>query len=367
MKITATKDNLVFGVTAVQKAVSTKNTLPILTGIKIEAKENKLYFSATDLEMGIECHIPVDVIYEGATVVPARHFSEIIRKLPDTPITLNLAGENELIIEYDHSQLTLKTLPTEDFPSIPNVIGDLNLEIKAFILKQMIRQTIFAAGTDESRPLFTGILFEIDDGNIRMITTDTHRLALKQGILENTNDHKNSYLIPAKTLGELAKFVSDEEEVCNISFTDNISSFTIGNVRMICRLLEGQFPNYRQVIPTQYKSKILVKSRSIQDAIERISLFTIANDNTKTIQIKIEDQVMTVFSQSEMGKGYEQISLQLEGEPVTISFNSKYLLDVFKVLEAETATLEFTGPLSPCIVRPSESENFLYLLLPVRT
>lgn len=367
MKLTATKENLLFGVNAVQKAVSTKTTLPILSCIKLEAKEGTLYFSATDLEIGIQCHLPAEVIFEGAIVVPARYFQEIVRKLPDTIITLKLQGTNDLIIEYENSQMTLKTLPADDFPSIPDVVGKNEVNIQGKVLKHMVKQTVFASGTDEARPLFTGILCELTEGIFRMVATDTHRLALRQGNTLVQPEETLSFIIPAKMLSELARLINDEEEICYLNVTNNLASFRLSNIRIICRLLEGQFPNYRQVIPSQYKSKVFIKSKSLNEAVERISLFTMVNDNSKTIQMNIENNLLTVSSQSDLGQGYEQLKLDFEGEAVKIAFNSRYILDVLKVVDSDIVSLEFTGSLSPCIVRPAEDDNFLYLLLPVRS
>ena len=367
MRIAATKDNLLLGVTAVQKAVSSKNTLPILSCIRLEARENILYFSATDLEIGIQCYVPVEVMQEGITVVPARHFSEIVRRLPDVAITLSLESENELVIKYEDSQMMLKTLAGEEFPVIPDVLGDHQFEINAAVLKQMIRQTVFATGTDEGRPLFTGILCECEEDKIRLIATDTHRLALRQGTILNTIEKSLSFIIPGKMMAELARLMYEENETCYIGVSKNMVSFKVANIKIICRLLDGQFPNYRQVIPVQYNLKIKTKTKRIHEAVERISLFTMLNDASNTINFQIKENTMIVSSQSEMGQGYEQIYVEGEGEALSISFNSRYMLDVLKIIEAETVEVEFSGSLSPCIVRPSESDNFLYLLLPVRT
>jgi len=367
MKISATRDNLLFGVSAVQKAVSTKNTLPVLSCIKLEARGGMLFFSATDLEMGIECHVPVEVIFEGTAVVPARYFSEIVRKLPDTTITLSMVGDNDLQIQYENSQMNLKTVPAEDFPSLPDVAGENEIQIQSGILRQMIRQTVFAAGTDEGRPLFTGILCETEQEKLTMVGTDTHRLALRQGEVSKSPEKPLSFIVPAKILSELARLMVEDEEICYLSLNKNLACIIVGNIKIICRLLEGQFPNYRQVIPTQYKSKLYGKTKNIQDAVERIALFTMSGDNSKTIQVKVDEQHLVFSSQSDLGQGYEKINVEFDGEPVNIAFNSRYLLDVLKIVDAETVSLEFTGSLSPCIIRPAESSNFLYLLLPVRS
>lgn len=366
MKITATKDNLLFGTSAVQKAVSAKSALPVLSCIKIEAKENQLYFSATDLEIGIQCHIPAEVLEEGIAIVPARHFAEIVRRLPDTAIELQLTGDNELLIKYEESQLSIRGM-ANDFPEMPEVLEGQELQINAAVLRQMIKQTTFAAGADEGRPLFTGVLCEFEKQTLRMISTDTHRLALRQGELENIIEKEGACIVPAKILNELARLIQEDEENCLIHVARNLVSFKVANILIISRLLEGQFPNYRQVIPEKYSSKIRSRSRRFQEAVERISLFTALNDNSNTLHIKIEQSNMLISSQSEIGNGYEQLTIESEGDAVNIAFNAKYLLDAFKAMDAETISLEFTGPLSPCIIRPAESDNFLCLLLPVRT
>ena len=366
MKIIATKENLLFGISAVQKAVSTKSTLQILTCVKLEIQKDKLYFSATDLEIGIQCNVPVEVIEEGEIVVPAKYFFEIVRKLPDSLITLETVNENEIIIKYENSQLNLKTLATDDFPKLPDVNGEYQFSVSGAELKQMIKQIVFACSVDERRPLFTGVLCEVENNNFRMISTDTHRLALKEGKIEKGSAKGHSFIIPSKILSELARLIQNDEEICYLSLTKNLATFSFDNILVVCRLLEGQFPNYRQVIPNQYNLKIKTKTKLLAEAVERISLFSL-NSDTNTVQIKVEDNLMIIFSQSELGQGYEQIFIENEGEPVEIAFNYRYLLDVFKVLATDFFTIEFTGSLSPGIIRPLENDDFLYLILPVRS
>jgi DNA polymerase-3 subunit beta len=365
MKITATKENLLFGVSAVQRAVNTKNTLAILTCIKIEAKEDYLYFTATDLEVGIQCKIPAEVIVEGITVVPARYFTEIVRKLPDSVITMELIKDNQLIISYENSELNLKTMAAEEFPKLPEVEGEHQLTIEAAKIKQMVKQIVFACSTDENRPLFTGVLCEIDNNEIRMISTDTHRLALKRDSLQNKQKNKFNFIVPSKILAEMARLIQDEEGLCEINIAKNLATFTIDNIQIVCRLFDGQFPNYQQVIPSQYTLKIRTGTKALQEAVERISLFSLDN-SSNTINLEIEKNSLKLFSQSELGQGHEQILINTEGDPVKIAFNYRYLLDVFRVIDDEELTIEFTGPLSPGIIRPVQSDTFLYLVLPVR-
>jgi DNA polymerase-3 subunit beta len=366
MKFTATKENLLYGVTAVQRAVNTKSTLALLTCIKLEAKNERLYFSATDLEIGIQCNVPVEIISEGVILVPARYFTEIVRKLPDSLITLEMVNEQELLISYEQSQLKLKTFSADDFPELPDLEVENKLEIKTSELKEMIKQIVFACSTDERRPLFTGVLCEVEDQEITMISTDTRRMALKRGTLDKGTSKPLSFIIPSKILSELGRLLHDDAEICYLNISDNLASFLVGNLLIVCRLLEGQFPNYRQVIPNEYNSKIKAPTDLLAAAVERISLFSLDSE-TNTVQIKISDQQLTIFSQSELGQGYEQLCIENEGDPVEINFNYRYLLDVFKVLEDDFLTIEFTGSLSPGIVRPLKADDFLYLILPVRS
>lgn len=365
MKITASKENLLFGVSAVQKAVNAKNTLPILTCIKLEAKGDHLSFTATDLEVGIQCKVPAGVIEEGVCVVPARYFSEIVRKLPDSVITLELIHDGEIIIQYSNSELNLKTMPADEFPQLPVVDGEYKLSIEAGKIKQMVRQTAFACSTDESRPLFTGVLCEIENNEIRLISTDTHRLALKKEYIQNKQKKSFSFIVPAKILTEMARLIQNDEEFCQMNISKNLATFVIENIQIVCRLFDGQFPNYQQVIPSQYTLKVKTKTKLFQEAVERISLFSL-DSSSNTIHLKIENNILRLFSQSELGQGYEEIPIAGEGDPVDIAFNYRYLLDVFRVLDEEELTIEFTGPLSPGIIRPVENNNFLYLVLPVR-
>ncbi|MDD2401900.1 MAG: DNA polymerase III subunit beta [Clostridia bacterium] len=366
MKLLATKENLLFGVSAVQKAVSSKNVKPILTCIKIDAHNGLLYFYATDLEIGIQCYVPVEIIEEGSTVIPAKYLLEIVRKLPDSQITLETTTNNELEIKYEQSQLNLKSYYSNEFPNFSKTDNNYELSISTSLFKQMIKQVVFACGTDDNKPFFMGVLCEVENNNLKMISTDTHRLALKQCEIQNISEEAISFIVPSKILSELARLMQDENEICNIKISKNVATFTVANILLVCRLLDGQFPNYTQVIPTEYTLKIKAKTKILNKSVERISLFT-ENDNSSNIKISVQNNNMIISSQSELGNGYEKIDIDVEGEPVDIFFNYNYLLDVFKVIEDEYLTIEFTGPLSPGIVRSYENNNFIYLILPVRS
>lgn len=364
MLITTTKENLLVGINAVQRAIQAKSIIPVYSCIKLSAADNQLTFTGVSLDMGIQCQMPVQVQREGVAVVPARYLSDIVRRLPDVSITLNLKESHELTIEYEKSYFTLKTMPAEDFPTMPEFKGAMDFYISAETLKNMVRQTAFACSTDEMKAIFTGLLWEIEGDTLRMVGTDTHRLAWSQGKIKSANDIHGLFIFPAKTAMEIARLIQEED--CRVQVEKNMVFFTFENIKINCRILEGQFPNYRQVIPTQFKTKVQTNTKLLQDCTDRISLFSLAGDTSNTIHLEVQDQSLTVHSRSEIGFGQEEIPIEHLGEDLKIAFNSRYLTDVFKVITEENITMEFSGSLSAGVLRIPDNENFLYLILPIR-
>lgn len=367
MRFSSTKDNLSYGVQVVQRAVSTKNPLPILSGIMIKTKDGHLHFTATDLEMGIECSVPVSVIEDGGVVLPAKYFSEIVRKLPDIKIDIDVNRENNnTLIKYGKSEFNLLGMSPDDFPILPSIDSETTLVIKQDLFKNMIKQVGFAVSTDDNRPVFTGILMEIEESEIKLVATDTHRLAFRKGTTENKETElSKTVIIPGKTLNELNRIMSGESEDLKISFGENQVVFEMTGVKLISRLIEGQFPNYKQVIPQGCKTKIKIQTKEFLESTERASL--LAKEGSNVVKVSVKDGNMVINSNSpEIGKIEEQMAVEMEGEEAQIAFNSKYLIDVLKNIEAEEILLELTGSLSPGIIKPAEGENYLYLILPIR-
>lgn len=367
MKIICSKENLLAGVQTVQRAVSSKNPLPILSGILLETHEKGLKLAATDLEIGIECIIPVNVVEEGSIVLPAKYFSEIVRRLPDVKIEIESYPENNsTIIKYAKSEFNMNGFSAGEFPMLPKVEGNYNYKIKGDLFKNMIRQVIFATSNDENRPIFTGVLLEIDADEIRLITTDTHRLAFRKAMLVNESKEIKQFIIPGKSLSEISRLISGEEENISISFTESQVLFEYDNISFVSRLIEGQYPNYKQVVPNANNAVLRVKTRDFQDSVERASLM--ADLGNSVIKIKVDSDKMVINSTAaEIGRVHEEIPIYLQGEETNIAFNAKYILDVLKVIDAEELNIELSGSLSPGIVKPVENENYFYLLLPVRT
>ena len=349
------------------RSISTKNTIAALGGIKITIKNNQMFFTATDLEIGIECYTPVESLEDGEIVLPARHFSELVRKLPNTKIIITYLPEiTGVKIQYDDSEVVLKGWGGDEFPLIPDFEGDYAFEINPLVLKNMIKQTVFATSTDDTRPIFTGALFEIENNDFKIITTDTHRLALSSGKVNLIKGDRINVIVPGKTLHEISRITKDEEELIQVYGNSKQICFQTEDAKIISRLIDGQFPNYRQVIPNDPQTFIKIKTQNLQHTVERANLFSNEKDGTSVINLLLDNGVLQINSESDMGKVEEKISVLDEGEGMSISFNARYLLDVLKVIDTEDLSFDLTGSLSPAIVKPSNHDNFIYVLLPIR-
>ena len=366
MKIFCSKDALLSGVNAVQRAVSSKNTLPVLQGILIIAEQQSLQFAATDLEMGIRCEVPAQVTEEGTMIVPAKLFAEVVRKLPDTTIMLE-ERDKTITICYHQSEIVLNGYDPEEFPLLPDLIDPVSFTLPTMIFKNMIRQTVFSCAIEENRPVFTGTLLQIEGSSIRLVATDTHRLAYSIAEIPNPEELQFSGIIPAKTLSEIYRLLHDEDEVLTISSTNTQVVFQFGSIYLVSRLIEGQFPNYKQVIPQTCETKVNLSVKSFLEAVERASLLSRDKSGANIIRINVDKTELRIDQSSELGKISEQIGIKMEGKDVIIAFNAKFLIDALKVIDSDQIIFELSGPFSPGVMRPLDNPNYLYLVLPVRT
>lgn len=364
MKILCKKEDLITGVNTVQRAVSSKNTLPILQGIRLRTEDQNLVFEATDLEIGIRCRVPISVQEEGQVVLPAKLFSEIARKLPDTDIKIE-SNDKNINIFYYSSDFAINGYDPEEYPEISDISSSSTIELPASLFKSMIKQTIFACSMEETRPVFTGILLQIDKENICIVGTDTHRLAFSKEILAG-NNKEFSGIIPSKTMQEIYRLL-DDDDTLTISFSSSRVIFKFSQVQIVTRLIEGQFPNYKQVIPSSCNTKLLVNTKKLLDTVERASL--LSKDNylkTNTVRFNIENSQLSINHFSEMGKIFEQLDIEQNGEDVAIAFNAKYIIDLLKVVDTENVMIDVSGSFGPCIFRPHNNEKYLCLVLPLR-
>lgn len=368
MKFICEKENLLLGLNAVSRTSVGRTTTPILEGILLTLKNNQLIMTTNDLEIGMEYILDnCDAIEEGSTVVECRMFGEIIRKLPNSSITISVNDKKLLVIECEGSIYKLSTMNAEEFPILPNVNIEKSVHISQRMLKDMIKKTIFAVSAEENRPIFTGCLFEIKNNNMCVVAVDGFRLALRKIMM--TYDGEFSAIVPGKYLNEIIKNLQENDEIIDIGIAKNQALFELKNCKIVTRLLEGEFLNYNNVIPEDRETRIKVNKSALQGAVERASIFSItAGEKEKKYPIKMFVSLGSVIISctSQVGDAKEEVLVETEGKELEIGFNPKYLLDALKVIEDEEVYMDFGTNISPCVIRPIADDKFTYMVLPVR-
>ena len=369
MKIVCYKDTILKAINSVVKGVASKTTMPILEGILIQTNDNEIKLTTYDLEIGIEYVMECDVKEQGSTVVNAIMFSEIIRKLPDTEIHISINDKNLLEIECEGSLYKLDTMNPEEFPELPKIEVENSIEVDQSVLKNMIRKTIFAVSSEESRPIFTGCLFEIKNNKLNVVAVDGFRLAWKSKFLQNEiNDF--SAVIPGRTLNEINKILTDSFDTIKIGVSKNQALFEMENCKIVTRLLDGEFLNYASVIPENWETRIRVDKSSLQNCFERVSLISassIEKEKKYPVKVTVEIGKVTISCTNQTGDAKEEIFVETEGQNLEAGFNPKYFLDALRAIDDPEVFIDFGSSISPCIIRPTEEKgDYIYMVLPIR-
>ena len=368
MKIICEKEKLLKGINSVINGVASKTTMPVLEGILTQTNDKEVKLTTYDLEIGIEYIIECDVEEQGNTVVNAIMFSEIIRKLPDTDITITVNDNNLLVIECEGSLYKLATMNPDEFPELPRISVDNSIEIEQNLLKNMIRKTIFAVSNEENRPIFTGCLFEVKDNKLNVVAVDGYRLAIKSNLL-NSKSNDFSVVIPGKTLNEINKIILDSFDSIKIGVSKNQALFEMENCKIVTRLLDGEFLNYSNAVPQNWETRIRVNKNNIQNCFERIILISassIEKEKKYPVKISIEIGKVTISCTNQTGDAKEEIYVTTEGKNLEAGFNPRYFLDALKVIDDEEVYIDFGTNISPCIIRPIEGDEYTYMILPIR-
>lgn len=362
MKFSCDKSVLQEAVNTVQKASSSKTTYPILEGILIDVIDNQVKLTATDLDLSIETFIDADIQKKGSIVVNSKLFGDLIRRLPNDRISIDVDGNN-INIKCQKSEFVIIGNNPEDFPKLPTINENCMYEISQDILRNLIRQTIFATAIDETRPILTGVLFEVKNDSLSFVALDGYRLAFKVNPIEPSSDI--SAVIPGKTLNEISKILESSGDKVKITFTPNHILFNLNGTKIISRLLDGEFINYRQIIPDEYRLKVKVNTSELLNSIERASLLA-REGKSNLVKFNIENSSIIITSNSPMGNVCEEINVNVEGDSIRIAFNSKYFIDALRIIDSEEIYLEFTTNVSPCVIKKVDSDDYIYLVLPVR-
>ena len=366
MKFTCSQQTLSKALNIVSKAVTSRTTIPILKGILLEASsDGTLTLSASDLDLSIEKRIDTAVEESGSVVVSAKLFSDIIRKLPNEEIEIEEQESNNIIIKCKGSEFVIVGQPADEFPNIGEVNEDEKLYMEKNILKDMIKKTSFSASIDESKGIIVGVLIEMEENSLNMVALDGFRMAVVKETMRNEVQRK--IIISARILNEINKIISDIEESKEVYMIldEKKAVFLIEETKVVLRLLEGDFIKYNDIIPKEFKSKVKVSRSDLLNSIERASLLAREGKNN-LIKLSIASNNMVITSRSEEGNVKEELFIDKEGTDLDIGFNSKYILDVLKVLDDEEISIEFNTSVSPCLIKPVEGDEYVYLILPVR-
>lgn len=362
MKFKVEKTQLINAIQIVQNIITAKSALPILSNILLESQTDGLRLTATDLDIGITCVIPVDIQEQGAITVPAKRFSDIIKEFPLDLINLTTKKNNQVVIDSELCQFKIMGLAKEEFPKLPEFKDKKVIKIDQGILKQMLSLTSFAVSSDETRYVLNGILFKITQETLTLVATDGKRLAIAEEKLSvSKSEGEISMIIPIKTIHELNRNLKDQGEL-SLVVSSNQALFDLGQIAIISRLIEGEFPDYKQVVPPVAENKIKVSRSQLLLATKRAALLSTPDYQAVKLEL-FKNKLVISKSTPDIGEFHEEVEVGYQGKEMVVGFNPVYLMDLLKNLHDENVNLELTDTEKPGVVRMS---GYVYIVLPMR-
>lgn len=363
MKISCLRTDLAEAVSNVSRAVSTKATIPALEGVLIKAYDGKLNISGYNLEIGITTDIEATIQNEGEIVVSAKLFLDIVRKLPEEIVFIETDDRMITYITCGQVDYQIVGMSSVEYPDLPSFEQTDVITVNEKILRDMIRQTVYAVSENTAKPIYTGSLFEIENGIFKIVAVDGYRMAIRS---ENVDSESNtSFVVPGKTQHEVLKLLNEDEENVEIIIGMRHITFRVKNYRVISRLIEGTFLDYKTTIPKEEKTEVVINTRKIINSVERMSLLN--NDRIQSpVRCKFSDDEIKLSCASAVGRANDVISVPVIGESVEIGFNNRYLLDALKNSDTDEIKLVLNGALAPMIVKPVKGDCFLSIVVPMR-
>ena len=362
MKVTCSKEKLLEAISKVQGAVSPKTTLPILSNVLLQAEGQSLTLTTTDLDIGIQYTISVEVVQPGATTLPAKRLFSIIRELPPGDISIVVDSSHVAVITSGSACFKIVGLDKSEFPKLPEFPDSRAVELPQELLKEIINKTSYAISHDESRHVLNGLYFLLKSGKAIMVGTDGRRLAFIEKRVNLPKGLEMETIIPAKTLSELAKLL-DDEGLVDVVLAKNQIAFKIPNCILVSRLIEGRFPNYKQVIPDGLEEKINISKEELLSAVRRSALIT--NDRSNSIKLNFASNNLVITANTpDVGESRESLNIPYEGKEIDIAFNPNFIVDVLKNTDEEEIVFEVTDSVNPGIIRTGS--EFLYVIMPMR-
>jgi len=375
MEFTCDKSDLYQGVQSVEKIVGSRSTLPIIGNILVEAMKGGVKLSANNLEIGMEVIIKARVETEGSVLLPAKTFSGLVAKLPETNVSLKESEKGTVRISYKQSSFNINSLKPDEFPLLPKIKDPKVIEIDSDVFAEMIKQTIFAVSMSEDRYVLNGVLMEFgksglssDQSNVRLVSTDGYRLAKRGDKIAGALPEQTSVIVPAKALLELLRAIQSQPKgELKIELGGEQIAFRYKNYLIVSRLIQGQFPDYKKVIPKGSESRVTVDKEALLESAERAAVIAASSANIVRLEVK-GDKMYLLASAPEVGSVSEVIEADVKGSDKTqIAFNVRLIVDALKVISSDKVIIELSGPLSAGIIRPAGGENYTYIVMPIRT
>jgi DNA polymerase-3 subunit beta len=369
LRLSLTQENLARALGSVGRVVSTRASLPVLSNVLLATDGNRLRLSATNLEIGINYWIGSKVEDQGSLTVPARLFAEFVSSLPHGNIEL-AGAENILTIKSPHYESKINGISAEEFPLIPTITNDPALVLDAAVFRDALAQVVIAASADEARPVLAGVYMYVEEGTLYIVATDSYRLAEKRLELPEGAPAAFSVLVPARTMQELVKLLGDAVGEVEIYVDDNQVMFRIADVELVSRLIEGQFPLYRKIMPESASTSFDIATAELARITKVASLFARESAGSVRMEIKAEGEVSVVSSDSEVGGNTSSAECDVSGEDGEISLNARYLADALAAVKSPSVTVSISGKLSPCVISPAGDDadaDYIHIVMPLRT
>lgn len=365
MRFVCEKKTLQEGISLVQKAINSQNTLPVLGNILIRAEEQNLYLSATNLEIAISTSFEAQITAEGSITVPARLFSNYISLLKDGEVEIALESGDTLSIKSSDSQTNIKGLSAEEFPEIPEVVKEYSFFIPAETLKEGIEQTVFSCSASSTRPVLSGVLFWVNGQELRLVGTDSYRLGEKKIILPEEIANEK-YIVPARTFQELSRMLGKDSDAVEVILSKNQILFRVGTSEISSRLIEGNFPDYERIIPKTERGVSSISRGDFILAVKRAGIFAREIDNNN-VRVSVEPEHFSIATEeTEIGSGSTNIDAKLEGEGVLMALNAQYLLDALQVISTENIIIKTGDALAPVKISAENDDSFVHIIMPLK-
>ncbi|HRY59963.1 MAG TPA: DNA polymerase III subunit beta [Patescibacteria group bacterium] len=373
MKVTCVQENLNKALIHSSRIISVRSSLPILDNILVSTDQGRLKISATDLELGINYWIGAKIEKDGSIAIPSRLITEFISNIKEDKINISV-DNNNVLIEGEKYNATIKGVNAEDFPSIPDISEEYTFTVTSRDLMNAINQVAFAAAADNTRPILSGIFFKIEKDILKIVATDSYRLAEEKVKITKNEKTNKSFIVPTRTINEVGKILKDAGEKVDISYDENQILFNFGSIHLVSRLIDGQYPNYEQIIPAEFENEVIVDKQELFNVCKVASLFARESANSIKVNVsfekgkeKDEKGILSIIGQGvQVGESVSKIPVKSKGKEIEVSFNAKYILDVLSAIPEKNVEIKFSGANSAGLIKGEGKNDYLYIIMPLR-